>query len=94
MTALRAEQRRSGQLATAVNQFAQAEKLAVQLNEAGTTEFTDVLDAQAALYSSQLQQATSQLLAATNYADLCAALGGGWDGYEPVKDEQIKTKLF
>lgn len=90
MYSVRAEQRRAAQLAIAVDQYGQAEGLAKQLNDAGTTEFSDVLDAQSALYSAQLQYATSSLLAATNYADLCAALGGGWDGYEPVKEEPVK----
>jgi multidrug efflux system outer membrane protein len=88
MIALKAEQRRSAQLAIAVDQYGQAEGLARQLNDAGTTEFSDVLDAQSSLYSAQLQYASSALLAAGNYATFCEALGGGWAGYEPVMEEK------
>lgn len=84
MIALKAEQRRNAQLAIAVSEYSKAEALARQLNDAGTTEFSDVLLAQASLYSAQLQYAASSMLLATNYVDLCQALGGGWSGDEPV----------
>jgi multidrug efflux system outer membrane protein len=90
--AVRAEQRRDAQLLIAVREYAKAEVLARQLNDAGTTEFSDVLDAQSSLYSAQLQQAASAVLVATNYVALCQALGGGWAGNEPVMDEDLKSK--
>ena len=90
MIALRSEQRRNAQLAIAVSEYSKAEALARQLNDAGTTEFSDVLDAQSLLYSAQLQYASSSLLLATNYVDLCQALGGGWDGDEPLLAENTK----
>jgi len=87
LIALKAEQRRNAQLAIAVSEYSKAEALARQLNDAGTTEFSDVLLAQASLYSAQLQYAASSMLLATNYVDLCQALGGGWSGDEPIMAE-------
>jgi outer membrane protein TolC len=68
-----------------------AESLAVQLNESGTTEFKDVLDAQADLYGAELELAGSALLLNINYIQLCQALGGGWFGDEPVMAEDTIT---
>ncbi|MGV3552661.1 efflux transporter outer membrane subunit [Rhizobium sp.] len=80
MVALRQEQQRYSRLATAVAELSRAEQLARELNNAGTTEFKDVLDAQTSLYNAQLQLADSQLQLNINYILLCQALGGGWGG--------------
>lgn len=84
MVALNADRKRYSRLTTAVEQYRKAEELARQLNEAGNTEFSDVLRAQSDLYSAELQQAQSSLQVALDYVALCQALGGGWAGDEPV----------
>jgi outer membrane protein TolC len=75
-----------------VNELTRAEQLARELNNAGTTEFKDVLDAQAALYSAQLQLADSQLQLNINYILLCQALGGGWGGEDAEPYEVVVVK--
>jgi outer membrane protein, multidrug efflux system len=92
MVALRHEQLRHSRLASAVNELTRAEELARELNNAGTTEFKDVLDAQAALYSAQLQLADSQLQLNINYVLLCQALGGGWGGEDAEAYEVVVVK--
>jgi multidrug efflux system outer membrane protein len=92
MVALRQEQLRYSRLATAVNELTRAEQLARELNNAGTTEFKDVLDAQAASYSAQLQLADSQLQLNINYILLCQALGGGWGGEDAEPFEVVVVK--
>lgn len=92
MVALHQEQLRHSRLATAVNELTRAEQLARELNNAGTTEFKDVLDAQAALYSAQLQLADSQLQLNVNYVLLCQALGGGWAGEDAEPYEVVVVK--
>lgn len=87
MVAVKAEQERHARLTKAVADLNKAEALAVQLNESGTTEFKDVLDAQAALYSAELELAQSTQQVNLNYVALCQALGGGWFGDEPVMSE-------
>jgi multidrug efflux system outer membrane protein len=87
LVAVRTEQDRHAKLEIAVRDLTKAESLARQLNESGTTEFKNVLDAQASLYSAQLQLAASSLLVNVNYVALCQALGGGWFGDEPVMAE-------
>jgi multidrug efflux system outer membrane protein len=87
LIALTSERTRHSRLSVAVADLTKAESLARQLNESGTTEFSDVLDAQASLYSAQLQLAQSQLQLAFDYVELCQALGGGWAGEEPVMTE-------
>jgi multidrug efflux system outer membrane protein len=87
LIALTSERTRHSRLSVAVADLTKAESLARQLNESGTTEFSDVLDAQASLYSAQLQLAQSQLQLALDYVELCQALGGGWAGEEPVMTE-------
>lgn len=92
MVALRQEQIRYSRLATAVNELTRAEQLARELNNAGTTEFKDVLDAQAALYSAQLQLADSQYQLNINYVLLCQALGGGWAGEDGEAYDVVVVK--
>ena len=92
MVALRQEQVRYSRLATAVNELTRAEQLARELNNAGTTEFKDVLDAQAALYGAQLQLAASQFQLNVNYILLCQALGGGWAGEDGEIYEVVVRK--
>jgi multidrug efflux system outer membrane protein len=82
VVALRQEQIRYSRLATAVDEFTKAEQLARELNNAGTTEFSDVLDAQESLYGAQLQLAETAKNLNINYVALCQALGGGWAGEE------------
>lgn len=92
MVALRKEQVRYSRLANAITELTRAEQLARELNNAGTTEFKDVLDAQASLYSAQLQAADSQLQLNINYILLCQALGGGWAGEDGETFEVVATK--
>lgn len=92
MVALRQEQIRYSRLSMAVNELTRAEQLARELNNAGTTEFKDVLDAQAASYSAQLQLADSQLQLNINYILLCQALGGGWGGEETEGYDVVAVK--
>lgn len=87
LVALRSEAQRQAKLQVAVQELRRAEELARQLNEAGTTEFSDVLDAQASLYSAELRLAIASQQLALNYVELCRALGGGWAGDEPVMTE-------
>lgn len=82
VVALRQEQIRHSRLSTAVAELTKAEQLARELNNAGTTEFSDVLDAQESLYGAQLQLADSATQLAINYVLLCQALGGGWASEE------------
>lgn len=89
VVALRQEQMRYSRLSTAVDEFTKAEQLARELNNAGTTEFSDVLDAQESLYSAQLQLAETSKNLNINYVALCRALGGGWAG-EPVEIYVVK----
>ena len=51
-----------------------------------------MLDAQAALYSAQLQLADSQLQLNVNYVLLCQALGGGWGGEDAEAYEVVVVK--
>ena len=88
--ALRHEQMRYSRLATAVAEFTKAEQLARELNNAGTTEFSDVLDAQESLYGAQLQLAETSKQLNINYVALCQALGGGWAGEEAETYEIVK----
>jgi multidrug efflux system outer membrane protein len=92
MVALRQEQVRYSRLATAVSELTRAEQLARELNNAGTTEFKDVLDAQASLYSAQLQLAVSQYQLSLNYITLCQALGGGWAGEDGEGYDLVAVK--
>lgn len=92
LIALKTEQVRHAKLEVAVSDLTKAESLAVQLNESGTTEFKDVLDAQASLYAAELELATSSLLLNIDYVALCQALGGGWFGDEPVMAEDTVKK--
>jgi multidrug efflux system outer membrane protein len=87
LVALKSERQRYSRLSVAVGELRKAEALARQLNDSGTTEFSEVLDAQSSLYSAELQLAASAQQVAINYVALCQALGGGWDGDEPVKTE-------
>jgi outer membrane protein, multidrug efflux system len=87
LIAVRTEQTRHSKLLVAVSDLTKAEALARQLNESGTTEFKDVLDAQASLYSAELELAGSALQLNMNYIALCQSLGGGWFGDEPVMAE-------
>ncbi|MDB5550162.1 MAG: Toluene efflux pump outer membrane protein TtgI precursor [Rhizobium sp.] len=90
--ALRQEQIRYSRLATAVDEFTKAEQLARELNNAGTTEFSDVLDAQESLYGAQLQLAETSKNLNINYVALCQALGGGWAGEETETYELVVKK--
>ena len=92
MVALRQEQIRFSRLSSAVSELTRAEQLARELNNAGTTEFKDVLDAQASLYNAQLQLADSQLQLNINYVLLCQALGGGWGGEDAEAYEVVVVK--
>jgi len=84
LVAVKQEREHYQRLSVAVEQYTRAEQLARQLYDAGNTAFSDVLDAQSSLYSAQLQLAQSSQQLALNYITLCQALGGGWDGNEPV----------
>jgi NodT family efflux transporter outer membrane factor (OMF) lipoprotein len=91
LIAVKAEQERHARLTKAVADLTRAEQLAVQLNESGTTEFKDVLDAEADLYAAELELAQSTQQVNLNYVALSQALGGGWFGDEPVMAEDTIT---
>jgi NodT family efflux transporter outer membrane factor (OMF) lipoprotein len=91
LVAVKAEQERHARLTKAVADLTRAEQLAVQLNESGTTEFKDVLDAQSDLYGAELELAQSTQQVNLNYVALSQALGGGWFGDEPVMAEDTIT---
>jgi multidrug efflux system outer membrane protein len=88
LVALRSERIRHARLSEAVAEYTKAESLARQLYSSGSSGFTDVLTAQASLYSAQKQLAVSSLTLSVDYATLCYALGGGWAGNEPVMTER------
>jgi multidrug efflux system outer membrane protein len=90
VVALQQEQIRASRLSTAVAEFTKAEQLARELNDAGTTEFSDVLDAQTSLYGAQLQLAETSKQLNINYVALCQALGGGWAGEDAETYELVK----
>ncbi|CAN7372081.1 efflux transporter outer membrane subunit [Rhizobium sp. LjRoot254] len=92
VVALRQEQMRASRLSTAVAEFTKAEQLARELNDAGTTEFSDVLDAQESLYGAQLQLAEVSKNLNINYVALCQALGGGWAGEDAETFELVVKK--
>jgi outer membrane protein, multidrug efflux system len=70
-------------LGTAVEANRKAVDLAVQLYDAGQTEYLDVLSAQRALYSAEDALAESAGNTATQLITLYKALGGGWEPPAP-----------
>ena len=80
IVALAQERIRSGKLASAARSYAEANRLASTLFQAGSSSFLDVLTAERSLYSASDARIESQVAIATDYIALNKALGGGWDG--------------
>jgi len=84
LTAYSTEQRRHDALAAAVDQNKLALDLSRQRYTQGLADFLNVLDAQRALLSAQLQLADSETSVSSNLVQLYKALGGGWQESFPV----------
>jgi len=84
LTAYGTEQRRHDALAAAVDQDRLALDLSRQRYTQGLADFLNVLDAQRALLSAQLQLADSETSVSSNLVQLYKALGGGWEESFPV----------
>jgi len=85
LTAYATEQRRHDALAAAVDQNRVALDLSRQRYTQGLADFLNVLDAQRALLSAQLQLADSATTESANLVQLYKALGGGWEVDFPVQ---------
>jgi NodT family efflux transporter outer membrane factor (OMF) lipoprotein len=85
LTAYSTEQRRHDALAAAVEQNRLALDLSRQRYTQGLADFLNVLDAQRALLSAQLQLADSSTAVSSNLVQLYKALGGGWEVTFPVQ---------
>jgi NodT family efflux transporter outer membrane factor (OMF) lipoprotein len=85
LTAYATEQRRLDALAAAVDQNRVALDLSRQRYTQGLADFLNVLDAQRALLSAQLQLADSATTESANLVQLYKALGGGWESNFPVQ---------
>jgi NodT family efflux transporter outer membrane factor (OMF) lipoprotein len=88
LTAYGAEQRRHDSLEGAVAQNRRALDLSRQRYTQGVADFLDVLDAERALLSAQLQLADSSTTVSSNLVQLYKALGGGWEQTFPVQTAQ------
>ena len=84
LTAYAAEQRRHDALASAEQQDRVAVKLSRERYAQGVADFLNVLDAERALLSAQLQLADSSTTVSSNLVQLYKALGGGWEQTYPV----------
>jgi len=84
LTALRQEEIRRDQLATAVASSQEAVALVQTRYLSGLTDFQSYLDAQRVLTNQQDQLAASRGQVATRLIDLNRALGGGWSLDDPV----------
>jgi NodT family efflux transporter outer membrane factor (OMF) lipoprotein len=87
LTAYADEQRRRDSLAEAVVQNRLALRLARQRYTSGVADFLNVLDAERALLSAQLQLADSSTSVSSNLVQLYKALGGGWEPTYPVAEK-------
>lgn len=74
------EQERRGALERAVSANQNAVEIAGQLYAKGLGRYLNLLDAQRALYSSQIELARSEQTVALNLIALYKAMGGGWEG--------------
>jgi NodT family efflux transporter outer membrane factor (OMF) lipoprotein len=88
LTAYGAEQRRHDALLEAVNQNRKALDLSRQRYTQGVADFLNVLDAERALLSAQLQLADSSTTVSSNMVQLYKALGGGWEQSFPLQTAQ------
>jgi NodT family efflux transporter outer membrane factor (OMF) lipoprotein len=84
LTAYGTEQRRHDALAAAVQQNRLALDLARQRYTQGLADFLNVLDAQRALLSVQLELADSGTAVSSDLVQLYKALGGGWETNFPL----------
>jgi NodT family efflux transporter outer membrane factor (OMF) lipoprotein len=78
LVALKEEQARKQSLAVAAAAAKEAARLAKVKYESGLTDFTDVLDAERSLLSTEDELVQSQGKTITNLIRLYKALGGGW----------------
>jgi NodT family efflux transporter outer membrane factor (OMF) lipoprotein len=88
LTAYAAEQRRHDALQGAVEQNRRALDLSRQRYTQGVADFLNVLDAERALLSAQLQLADSSTTVSSNLVQLYKALGGGWEPTFPIETAQ------
>ena len=72
------EKTRRSALAEAVASYTKAEELSKSLYEAGSADYSEVLNAQGSLQSAQDSLAQSEATLAAAYITLAKALGGGW----------------
>jgi NodT family efflux transporter outer membrane factor (OMF) lipoprotein len=84
LTAYAAEQRRHDALAESVAQNRRALDLSKQRYQQGVADFLNVLDAERAMLSAELQLAESTTNESGNLVQLYKALGGGWESAFPV----------
>ncbi len=82
LTAFTDEQRRREQLSEAVEQNRRALSLAQSQDQAGVTDFLQVLDAERSLLTAEQQLASSTTAVSTDLVALYKALGGGWQDVE------------
>jgi multidrug efflux system outer membrane protein len=80
VVSLTQERLKHRKLTSSAISYRRATDLSRTLNQAGVTDFLDVLDAERSLYSAEEALIESQASIATDYVSLNKALGGGWDG--------------
>ncbi|MFS8056701.1 efflux transporter outer membrane subunit [Rhizobium sp. BR 317] len=80
VVSLTQERLKHGKLGSSAVSYRRATDLSRTLNQAGVTDFLDVLDAERSLYSAEEALIESQASIATDYVALNKALGGGWEG--------------
>ena len=85
------EQRRRESLSKATEAARQADRLARDRYEAGLVDFSNVLIAQLSLLSFQDELVQSDGAVTTNLVRLYKAFGGGWQFYEAIKDNAMKS---
>jgi NodT family efflux transporter outer membrane factor (OMF) lipoprotein len=83
------EQVRRASLADSVAASRRALDLSQQLYSTGLADFQRVLDSQRTLFAAEDQLVDSERQVSSNYVALCKALGGGWEGVEGVRAEDV-----
>lgn len=83
------EQVRRASLADSVAASRRALELSQQLYSTGLADFQRVLDSQRTLFAAEDQLVDSERQVGSNYVALCKALGGGWEGVEGVRAQDV-----
>ena len=91
LVAFAKEQRRRESLFKATEAARQADLLARDRYQAGLVDFNNVLIAQLALISFQDELVQSDGAVTTNLVRLYKVLGGGWQFYETVENNTMKS---